>query len=142
MIDVYGFFNNGIIGWNVESYPKKYNQDYFKEQMKINKLFVAKNHNKIRGVMLLKEEDINFWFDNKTSYYIHHLATDTNIKGVGKALLNYAIEECKKDNKEYLRLDCFRESIFLNGYYKEFGFNNFGSGMIGNYNYNLWEMKI
>ena len=59
------FLNNGIIGWNVESYPKKYNQDYFKEQMKINKLFVAKNDNKICGVMLLKEEDRDFWSDNK-----------------------------------------------------------------------------
>lgn len=136
------FKNRGVKGWNIEYYPNKYNQAYFKEQMKINKLFVAKKDKKICGVMLLKDTDQDFWNDNKSAYYIHHLTTDTKLKGVGKLLLNYAIEQCRKDNKVYLRLDCYRTSGFLNEYYKMFGFINVGNGTLGTYNYNLWEMKI
>lgn len=136
------FSEKGVKGWNSDFYPNKYNQDYFKEQMKINKLLVVKTDNKVCGVMLLKDEDKDFWNDNKSCYYIHHLATDINIKGIGKLLLNYAIEQCKKDNKEYLRLDCYKTSAFLNEYYKKVGFNNVGNGKLEEYEYNLWEMKI
>ena len=136
------FSEKGLKGWNIEFYPKLYNQDYFKEQMKINKLFVLRTNDKICGVMLIKKEDKDYWKDNKSSYYIHHLATDINLKGIGKILINYAIEQCKRNNKEYLRLDCDKTSKFLNKYYKEIGFSNVGSGIFWDYNYNLWEMKI
>ena len=136
------FSKKGVKGWNINFYPEKYNQDYFEEQMKVNQLFVAKSNNKVCGVMLLKEEDKDFWNDNKPCYYIHHLATDIKLKGIGKLLLNYAIEQCKKDNKEYLRLDCYKTSQFLNDYYKKIGFNNVGSGNLDDYNYNLWELNV
>ena len=92
--------------------------------------------------MLLKEEDKNYWNNNDSSYYIHHLATTINLKGIGKTLINYAIEQCKINNKKYLRLDCYQESKFLNEYYKKMGFNKVGSGTDGNYNFNLWEIVI
>lgn len=72
------FSKKGVKGWNINFYPEKYNQDYFEEQMKVNQLFVAKSNNKVCGVMLLKEEDKDFWNDDKLCYYIHHLATDIN----------------------------------------------------------------
>ena len=136
------FYANGIIGWQIDSYPDEYDLAYFKEQMKINKLFVAKINNKICGVMLLKNDDNDYWHDDEDSYYLHHLATDINIKGIGNTLLNYAIEQCKKDNKKYLRLDCYKDSNFLNEYYKKAGFKNVGYGIIEDYEYNLWEIKI
>lgn len=131
------FLEKGLKGWNPNYYPKKYNKDYFKEQMKKNKLIVAKLDNRVVGVMLLKDEDKDYWKDNKSSYYIHHLATDINAKGIGKILINYAIEQCKKDNKKSLRLDCYKTSNFLNVYYKKIGFNNVGNGKIGDYDFNL-----
>lgn len=136
------FKQKGIKGWNIDFYPIKYNNKYFIEQMKINKLFVAKLNNKVCGVMLLKYEDKDYWNDENPSYYIHHLATDINLKGVGQKLINYAIEQCKMKNKKYLRLDCYQESKFLNEYYEKVGFKKVGSGTNNNYNFNLWEMKI
>lgn len=136
------FREKGVKGWNVNSYPHKYGKNYFIEQMKINKLVVAKFNNKVCGVMLLKEEDKNYWNNNDYSYYIHHLATAINLKGIGKTLINYVIEQCKINNKKYLRLDCYQESKFLNEYYKKMGFNKVGSGTDGNYNFNLWEIVI
>lgn len=136
------FSDNELKGWQIDFYPNKYNKEYFIEQMKINKLFVAKSNNKVCGVMLLKNKDLDYWKDEENSYYVHHLATDTNFKGVGRKLIDYAKEECKLNNKKYLRLDCYKESIFLNNYYKNIGFNNVGSGSREDYNYNLWEMEI
>lgn len=136
------FSDNELKGWQIDFYPNKYNKEYFIEQMKINKLFVAKSNNKVCGVMLLKNKDLDYWKDEENSYYVHHLATDTNFKGVGRKLIDYAKEECKLNNKKYLRLDCYKESIFLNNYYKNIGFNNVGSGSSEDYNYNLWEMEI
>lgn len=136
------FLEKGVKGWNIEYYPNKYDNNYFIEQMKINKLLVAKLHNKVCGVMLLKEEDRDYWSNDDSSYYIHHLATDINQKGIGKKLIDYAKELCKINNKKYLRLDCYTESFFLNNYYQNLGFNKVGSGKKENYNYNLWEMKI
>lgn len=136
------FSKKGVKGWNINFYPNKYNQAYFKEQMNINKLFVVKDKNKICGVMLLKEEDSDYWDENLSSYYIHHLATDINKKGIGKLLINFAIEQCKKDNKSYLRLDCYKTSLFLNNYYKKLGFSNVGNGIKEGYEFNLWELVV
>ena len=136
------FSEKGVKGWNIDYYPNKYDNNNFIEQMKINKLFVAKFNNKVCGVMLLKDEDKYYWNNDDSSYYIHHLATDINLNGVGKKLISYAVEQCKINNKKCLRLDCYQESKFLNEYYKKMGFNNVGSGTDENYNFNLWEMKI
>lgn len=136
------FSEKGVKGWNVKSYPNKYDTNYFIEQMKINKLFVVKLDSKICGAMLLKDEDKSYWNNEDSSYYIHHLVTDIHLKGVGKELIEYAKEQCKISNKKYLRLDCYKESVFLNSYYQKNGFHHVGDGTIGNYNYNLWEMKI
>ena len=136
------FKEKNIPGWDLNFYPNKYNKNYFKEQMQKNKLFVAKANNKVCGVMLLKEEDSTYWPDNESSYYIHHLVTDIKLKGVGKKLIIYAIDQCKKENKKFLRLDCYQKSQFLNEYYKKLGFINVGKGTNVNYKYNLWEMKI
>lgn len=136
------FLEKGVKGWNIASYPNKYNKNYFTEQMKINKLLVAKFNNKVCGIMLLKDEDKDYWNNDDPSYYIHHLATDINIKGFGKILIDYAIEQCKKNNKKHLRLDCYQQSNFLNEYYRKMGFNNVGNGTNGNYNFNLWEIEI
>ena len=143
IVDRCKWFNqNDIKGWNIEFYPNRYNIEYFKEQLKINKLYVAKKGKLVIGTMLLKSRDIDYWNDSKSSYYIHHLATDINFKGVGRELIYFAIKKCREDKKEYLRLDCYQTSKFLNNYYKELGFTNVGSGIQGDYHYNLWEMKI
>lgn len=118
------------------SYAKRYDKDYFKNQINTNLMYVAKYDETIAGCMLLKNKDEDFWQDGEPSYYIHHLATDILYKGIGKSLINFAINKARNDNKEYLRLDCFKSNIKLNNYYKNLGFEEKG------YTYNLWEFKI
>lgn len=136
------FLEKGILGWELGYYDIKYNKDYFVEQMNINNLFVAKLDNKVVGAMLLKDSDRNYWDNDDESFYIHHLVTDINLKGVGKELIDFAIRNCILNNKKYLRLDCFKDNRFLNDYYKSIGFRNVGSGSEVDYDYNLWEVNI
>lgn len=136
------FLKNNIKQWNINHYPKKYNLEYFKEQMKINKLYVAKTKNRVIGVMLLKETDKEYWLDNKNAFYIHHLATSIDYTGVGNALLTFAINQAKRRKKDYVRLDCVQSNSKLNQYYRNFGFVNIGSIESNGCYHNLWEMKI
>lgn len=129
------FDENSIKQWDM-SYAKRYDKDYFKNQINTNLMYVAKYDETIAGCMLLKNKDEDFWQDDEPSYYIHHLATDILYKGIGKSLINFAINKARNDNKEYLRLDCFKSNIKLNNYYKNLGFEEKG------YTYNLWEFKI
>lgn len=135
------FEKNNIIGWT-KNYYNRYDYNYFKKQLKENDLFVIKENGEVCGAMLLKNVDSDYWQDDGKSYYIHHLVTDIDKKGLGKELLDFAIKKCRKSGKEYLRLDCFKNSIFLNNYYEKYGFEKVGSGNIDSYYYNLWELKI
>lgn len=140
------FVENDLIGWN-KKYLDDFGVDYFLKQMKKNKLYVAKVDEKICGVMLLKNvEEEDFWSDTEPSYYIHHLATDTKIKGVGQKLLEFAKEQGRKDGKKYLRLDCYEDSDFLNNYYSKMGFSYIKNGLEiypnETYKYNLWQMSL
>ena len=129
-------------GWGLNRYHNLINEKYFESHFITDKLYVIKENNKIVGSMLLKEDDKDFWEDDEASYYIHNLVTDINIKGIGKHLINFAIEKCKEDNKKFLRLDCYTESVFLNDYYKQVGFKYIKSGKIGNYEFNLLELEV
>lgn len=135
------FKENNIKQWDM-SYAKRYNKDYLKKQINTNLMYIARCNETIVGCMFLKSKDEDYWQDDKPSYYIHHLATNTLYKGIGKSLINFAISKARIDNKEYLRLDCFKSNIKLNNYYKNLGFENRGSGKIGGYTYNLWEVRI
>lgn len=136
------FKENNIKQWELEYYPVYFDDKYFKERASTNNLFMAKSDGKIIGAMLLKEDDKSYWKDDESSYYIHHLVTDIKYKGVGKELINFAINKCIENKKAYLRLDCVKSNIKLNNYYKNLGFENVGSGKEIGYTYNLYELKL
>lgn len=128
--------------WKVTSYPIRYSIDYFKEQ--INNLYIIKNNDEVLGGFLLKDNDEKYWSDSNdvNAYYIHHLATKIGIKGLGKSLIEYAINKSKQDNKDFLRLDCVAHNKKLNEYYKQLGFVYSGEIQIKNWSENLWQIKL
>lgn len=136
------FKEKNYVGWDIDLYLDEYDKDYFLEQIKINELYALKINNKICGVMLLKKEYEDYWEYDIESYYIHHLGIDIHYRNLGNKLIEYAIKRCRETNKKSLRLDCYKESKFLNSYYASLGFKNVGNGIDDYYVYNLWEMKI
>ena len=141
-VDRLQWFNeNNIEQWG-NKYPDKYDVLYLKEQLKINKLYVVKNANKVIGSMLLKSEDSKYWEDSANAYYIHHLVTDINTRGIGLELIEFAIQQCINDKKQYLRLDTVSKNNWLSEYYKKLGFEFFGTKELKGGVENLWQMKI
>lgn len=128
--------------WKITSYPIKYDINYFMEQR--NNLYIIKKEKKVCGGMLLKTNDEEYWYDSNevNAYYIHHLATKIGTKGLGKELIKFAINKSKKDNKNYLRLDCVAQNDKLNEYYKQLGFEYNGKIEIKDWIENLWQINL
>lgn len=136
------FEEQQIHQWEINWYPKKYNHKYFLKQMKENFLYVAKDHQKVVGVMLLKKKDDAYWSDDSSSYYLHHFATRLGYPGLGKEMLEFAYEKCLQDGKAFLKLDSLRDNEQLSEYYQKMGFTNVETGKKGAYQYKLWEKKV
>ncbi len=133
---------NNINQWKITSYPIRFDINYFKEH--INNLYIIKKNNKVLGGFLFKDSDEQYWSDSikVNAYYIHHLVTKINTHGLGKILIKFALNKAKKDNKEYLRLDCVADNKKLNEYYKKLGFKYSGVTQIKDWNENLWQIRL
>ena len=135
------FRENNIKQWTDDYYIDRYNFDYFSKEMNINKLYVVRINEEIVGVFLLKDEDKTYWNDNKNAYYIHHLATKVQHKGLGKKILKFIVDLAKENGKMCIRIDCMKNNEKLNKYYLSKGFVLKGSGEVP-YKHNLLEMEM
>ena len=135
------FKQNKIDQWGDWYYTELYDMNYFIKMMKIYKLYVVKQDNKVVGAFLLKTEDENYWNDNKKAYYIHHFVTKLGYPNLGTEILNFIEDLAKKNSVDYLRLDCMKTNKKLNEYYKKHGFENKGEGEQP-YPHKLWERKV
>lgn len=138
------FKDNKINQWKINSYPVRYDESYFEKQMLENKLFIAKKGNDVVGGFLLIDDDPDHWSDcdKVKAYYLHHFASKVGENGIGKIMINFALEEAKKNNKEYLRLDCVSDNEKLNNYYKSLGFECVGHIKMKSWSENLWQIKL
>jgi GNAT superfamily N-acetyltransferase len=130
-------------------------EDLTKEKLlkdnRVEDFIVLKVDNKIAGAMILKWEDSFFWSEVKQdeSGFIHKLSVLRNYsgKGISKNLVDYAIEECKKRNVAFLRLDCDGERERLCNFYENLGFKQVKRKMIRLfdttfYDIAFYEMKV
>lgn len=131
---------NNINQW-ANNYLERYNENYFSEVMKLHKLYVVSQENKVIGVFLLKEEDKTYWKNDDSAYYIHHLATRIGYSGVGTKIIQFIEQLARKNSKKYIRLDCKKSNNELNQYYQKQGFIYKGTGEEP-YSYNLWEKEV
>lgn len=133
---------NNIRQWIITSYPIRFDHTYFEQQMKKNKLLIAKKGKIVCGGLLLKEEDNSCWSDQETknAYYIHHFVTKIGEKGLGKRMIEFSKQQAKEDGKEYLRLDCVSHNKKLNTYYYNLGFEYIQKEE--SKGRNLWQIKL
>ena len=134
------FREKGLPGWSIEDYPVRYNREYFRESMQSGKLITAKIEGVLAGTMLLRTTDPEYWQDACSAYYIHHLATDPEIHGLGRKMVGYARKLCEEEGKDYLRLDYDVRSPFLGKYYDSLGFNDAGGGKTRHFEYRLMQL--
>jgi ribosomal protein S18 acetylase RimI-like enzyme len=107
---------------------------------------VGKVGNNNAAAMILQWQDFLFWpqFKADESGFIHKLCVRRNYSGQGLSckMVAYAIEECKKKDIRYLRLDTGWHRQKLCDLYESLGFVKVGKKTIGDMDYALYEMKI
>lgn len=115
----------GLEHWNTKGYLDVFPFEYYREQQTRGSLYIAKDSStgKITGVVVLLDDDAG-WSDglDTDAIYIHNFATDVQMAGVGRKMLNEIEKIAQEKGKRYLRLECDEESAFLNHYYQEEGF--------------------
>ena len=133
----------GIKQWNVTNYTEIYPKNYYKSQIEEKHLYVITTDNKVVGAIVLLEKDDRWEDDNECSaYYLHNFVTDTQIKGIGRKILEFLEELARKNNKTKLRLDCAEDNDFLNNYYESAGYLLVGKCTEGLYKGNKREKSL
>ena len=106
----------GIRQWNVTDYLAAYPKSYYQEQQTIGNLYVL--------------------------VFIHNLVTDPKYRGAGKQLLSEIEKLAVRCGKQFVRLDCAVDNVFLNRYYESFGYKLSGTCIDGVYAGNRREKRL
>lgn len=135
----------GIQQWNVTDYWGVYPKEYYINLVQQKTLYVLKRKidNKIVGTAAVFDTDERWKGDlDIPAYYVHHLATDINESGAGKAILTFIQELAVKKGKACIRLDCATNNKRLNDYYEQEGYALVGRCVDGDYFGNRREKRL
>ena len=96
--------------------------------------------------MILKWEDSYLWPDIKCgeSGFIHKLCIRRKYsgKGLSESMIDFAIEECRKRNVAFLRLDCAGDREKLCSFYERLGFSQVRRRILGKFDVAFYERKV
>lgn len=127
---------HGIKQWNVVKYLELYPLSYYRKQCELGNLFVFRyvKSGLLAGAVVLKHDD-GRWPDKAgiPAYYIHNLATRTNVKGVGTLIIKEIEKLAIEHGKHFVCLDCAADNVFLNQYYASKGYREAGNFIDGRY---------
>ena len=130
----------GIAQWNATGYLESYPEAYFRAR---GELYVVRGRGGLCGVVVLLESDPR-WCGQppRRALYVHNLATDPRVRGVGRAMLGAAVSLARARGLTAVRLDCAAGSGFLRGYYASMGFVCVGDVQDGPYAGLLLELDV
>lgn len=132
----------GIRQWNVTDYLNVYPKAYYRKHQRSGGLYVLCRESVSGAAVLLRNDER--WNNGSSSdaLYVHNLVTDPSERGTGKLLLSELEKICDAQGKQFVRLDCAVDNIFLNNYYESLGYNFVGTCRDGVYIGNLREKKL
>ena len=101
----------GIFQWD-EKYPST---DILLKDIELGQIWKLEDGNIILGIIVLTEiedeeyKNVNWLTKNGNSLYVHRLAVDPKLQGLGYAqkLMNFAEKFAKENNYSSIRLDTF-----------------------------------
>ena len=131
----------GIQQWNATDYLTVYPEEYYLSCQQNGELYLYEDNSVITGAFVLFDKDVR-WQDNdevSDACYLHNLATDPAVKGLGRFLIAKAEKVTVQRGRRRLRLDCAVDNPFLNTYYEELGYKLRGECIDGAYIGNLRE---
>lgn len=124
----------GIRQWNATGYLTEYPKSYYRKQQVLGNLYVLAGPSGIEGAVVLLSED-GRWPDRAASpaFYVHNLVANIEARGAGKHLLSEIEKTAVLHEKQFVRLDCAADNLFLNGYYESLGYAPAGKCRDGSY---------
>lgn len=108
--------------------------------------FLAELEGEPAGTVKFQLEDALFWPDLPTAdaAYVHRLAVRRRHagKGVSAALLRWAAERTRRQDRRFLRLDCDANRPRLRAVYENFGFRHHSDRHVGRYFVARYEYDV
>ncbi len=136
-------------GWKKGIYPIR--EDALKG-ISEDSLYVALDHGKIAGSIILNHEPENGygsvnWTSNEDYckiYVIHTLAVEPYYlkKGIGEGLMQFSIEQGRRDGMKALRLDVYEKNSPAIKLYEKLGFSYAGTADLGYSSYGLDRFRL
>lgn len=135
----------GLKQWGYWMDPPQEKIAWVKEGFKNGEFYFILIDNQIAGMFrLLKEDELYWGVQASSARYIHSLVIKANFSGngIGEQVILKVIEDCKKLNIQYLRLDCDAQNEGLCNYYEHQGFQKVGQKQMPLSLNNLYELKV
>ena len=108
-----------------ESWISPFDDAWMLPRIARRELFLARVQGETAGAFRLLREDRDFWGDGEVgdSLYLHTFAVLRTYAGagVGKAIIDYVVDQGRALGREYIKLDCFSSSPRLVYYYERPG---------------------
>lgn len=113
----------GIFQWD-EKYPST---DILLKDIELGQIWKLEDGNIILGIIVLTEiedeeyKNVNWLTKNGNSLYVHRLAVDPKLQGLGYAqkLMNFAEKFAKENNYSSIRLDTFSKNKRNQNFYEK-----------------------
>ena len=130
----------------IDQWPSPPNEHWHRRMAKAierGEVYMTSQDLKHAGILRLTWSD-PYWPDDDLAGYIHSMAIRNGFhgRGLGRAMLNWAVEQCRDHGRELLRLDCLASNDRLRRYYEKQGFNKRGQVVDRDYTAALYEKAI
>ena len=124
----------GIRQWNVTDYLSVYPRSLFEDYVRKGWLYVLKDESgAIKAAAALLDRDPRWPEKRDKAFYVHHLSSDLSCPGAGRVFVWECEQLAEREGREYLRLDCDVDNVFLNEYYEGMGYEKDGVCVDGPY---------
>lgn len=111
---------NNFIGW------KSYDKSFLQSDVENGLLFKVTDNGEIKCIFSVCYSDILIWREKEKSdaIYLHRIVVHPSSRGerLFGTVLSWAIEEAKKRQMKYIRMDTWAENERIISYYKDYGF--------------------
>jgi GNAT superfamily N-acetyltransferase len=95
------------------------------------------------GTFALRPRDEVFWPDAPDdALYLHRFAVLRAAAGIGRIALEWIIEEARRQDRAYVRLDCHAQNQVIRSYYAAEGFSSRGDVVVEGMPYGLYERNV
>ncbi|MDY7395763.1 GNAT family N-acetyltransferase [Aureibaculum sp. 2210JD6-5] len=132
--------------WDYWQNPPIEKVNWVKEGFSNNEFYFIENDNKeLMGMVRIMDKDLTYWGAmNDKAKYVHSLVISEKFSGnrLGTEVVKKIEKDAKKDNYDYLRLDCDSTNLKLCQYYEQQGFVKVGQKKLPLGVYNLYQKEL